>query len=194
MVALLAAGCGPPAPNLDSPGTTIVCLGDSITAGVGTGGEPAYPQLLAERLGREVVAEGVPGDTAAEGLARLSQVLAHDPWLVIVELGGNDILQQRPVEETRQALTAIVEKLLAARVVPLLVEVSGPFGGERREVFDQLADEYRVPVVRGVLTDILRDRRLRADAVHPNGAGHRRLAEALAKAVEPLLAARRRAS
>ena len=44
--------CGPDVPNLDSPGKTIVVLGDSIASGVGSGPGEAYPELLAARLGR----------------------------------------------------------------------------------------------------------------------------------------------
>jgi acyl-CoA thioesterase I len=186
------AGCRRQPPNLDSPGTTIVCLGDSITAGVGTTAGHAYPALLAARLGREVLDAGVPGDTAGTGLARLPQVLAQDPWLVIVELGGNDILQQVPIADTEAALDQILQRLLAARVVPVLVAVSGPFGGAHAEIYDRLASRYHVPVVDRVLRDILLDPTLKSDEVHPNDAGHARLADAIAGVVEPLVAARHR--
>src|SRR5262245_39853799 len=83
---LLLAACRPDVPNLDSPGRTIVCLGDSITAGVGSGPGEAYPELLAAKLGTQVINEGISGDTTAGGLARVDDVLAKDPWLVIVEL------------------------------------------------------------------------------------------------------------
>ena len=85
-------------PNLDSPGTTIVAFGDSITYGVGASQAAAYPSALSRRLGVEVINAGVPGETSAEGLARLPEVLELDPWLVIIEFGGNDLLQRRPLE------------------------------------------------------------------------------------------------
>lgn len=192
LVAGVLAGCRRQAPNLDSSGTTVVCLGDSITAGVGTTPGHAYPALLAARLGREVLDAGVPGDTAAAGLARLPQVLAQDPWMVIVELGGNDILHQVPIADTEAALDEIVRRLLAARVLPVLVAVSGPFGGAHGEIYDRLADRYHVPVVEKVLRDILADPNLKSDEVHPNDAGHARLADAIAGVVEPLAAERHR--
>src|SRR3984893_12605157 len=111
------ARCRRAPPTLDSPGTSVVCLGDSITAGVGASEGHAYPVVLAERLGREVINGSLPPDTAADGLARLPQVLAQDPWLVIVELGGNDILRQVPIERTEEALAGIVPQLLAAPVL-----------------------------------------------------------------------------
>jgi lysophospholipase L1-like esterase len=191
LICFLAA-CGGPPPNLASPGKTIVCLGDSITAGVGAAPEESYPARLAERLGRPVVNAGVSGDTAADGLARVPGVLAQDPWLVIVELGGNDLLRQVPIEETEKSLRAVVEGLLAANVLPVLVEIRGPFGHRYRDLFARLRHDYRAPLVDGVLGDILTDPSLKSDEVHPNAAGYRKLAEAVAEKVEPLIAKRTR--
>src|SRR5579864_2539453 len=192
-LAAAAAGCRRAPPNLDSPGTAVVCLGDSITAGVGATDGHGYPEVLAARLGVAVINDGVPGDTAADGLARLPQVLAQDPWLVIVELGGNDILRQVPAASTEEALDGIVRQLLAARVLPVLVAVAGPFGGgSHGEIYARLGKRYRVPVVEDVLRRNLFDPRLKADEVHPNDLGHARLAEAVAEAVAPLLRRHRR--
>jgi lysophospholipase L1-like esterase len=170
----------------------IVCLGDSITAGVGAGPGEAYPELLAARLGTEVINEGESGDTAAQGLARLDRVLADDPWLVIVELGGNDILRQVPPGQTERSLRGILDRLLAARVVPVLVEVDAPFGASYKEIYGRLGDEYRIPVVEDAIGKILRDRALKSDTVHPNAEGQKVLAEAIADEIAPLLKARRR--
>jgi lysophospholipase L1-like esterase len=190
---LLLAGCGAPdIPNLDSSGTTIVCLGDSITSGVGASPGPAYPELLTARLGAEVINQGVPGDTAEGGLARVDEALAADPWLVIVELGGNDILRRIPPEQTEAALRQILERLLAARVAVLLVELDVPFAGRYAEIYERLGDDYDVPVLDDTLGDILTDAALKADPIHPNARGHEVLAADLAEEIEPLLKARRK--
>lgn len=189
---LAIAGCAPDVPNLYSSGTAIVCLGDSITAGVGSGVEPGYPELLSRHLGRPVVSHGVPGDTAAQGRARLEAVLAEDPWLVIVELGGNDLLRRIPPEQTERSLAAIVEGVLAAGAVPLLVEIEGPgpLIPGLGPVFERLEERYGVPVLDGVLDGILLDPALKSDTIHPNAEGYKRLAEALARRVRPWLEAR----
>jgi acyl-CoA thioesterase-1 len=193
LLLLLLAACRPGVPNLDSPGRTIVCLGDSITAGVGAGPGEAYPELLAARLGTEVINAGVSGETAAQGLARVDAVLAENPWLVVVELGGNDILHQVPPEQTERSLRGILDRLLAARVVPVLIEMDAPFAGRYRDVYERLGDEYRVPVVDGAVGEILRDRSLKSDEIHPNARGQKVLADAVAEMIEPLIAARRKA-
>lgn len=188
---LLLAGCAPDIPNLDSPGSTIICLGDSITSGVGAAGRP-YPGLLAEKLGVEVINAGVSGDTSEDGLARVDEVLDQDPWLVIVELGGNDILQQLTPARSEAALREILDRLLAARVVPVLVEIEVPFRGKYAEVFERIDDDYDIPIVEDALGEILLDADLKADPIHPNAAGHKILAEAVADVVEPIVEARRK--
>lgn len=186
---LLLTACGPDVPNLDSPGSTIVCLGDSITSGVGAAGQP-YPALLSEKLGVEVINAGVPGDTSEDGLARVDEVLAQDPWMVIVELGGNDILRQVTPARSEAALRKILDRLLAARVVPVLVEIEVPFRGRYAEVFERIDDDYDIPVVEDALGEILLDADLKADPIHPNAAGQQVLAEAIADVVEPIVEAR----
>lgn len=186
---LFLAACRPTAPNLDSPGKAIVCLGDSITAGVGAGTGESYPDRLAASLGVPIVNAGVPGDTAAQGLARVEGVLGENPWLVVVELGGNDFLQRVPIESTERSLRALLQRLLDAHVVPVLVEVRPPLiGGRYGDLFDELAHDFRVPMVEA-LPEILADRSLKSDEVHPNAEGYRRLAEAVAEEVAPLVAA-----
>lgn len=190
---LAVAACGAPeVPNLDSPGTAIVCFGDSITHGTGAGSGESYPARLEAALGLPVVNAGVPGDTAGGGLARLDAVLAHDPWLVVVGLGGNDLLRRRPAADTERDLAAIVERLLAARVAVVLVPVDAPLvGGDYGAMYERLAERHGVPLVDPVLRRILADPRRKSDQIHPNAAGYADLARAVAEVVAPLVAARR---
>jgi acyl-CoA thioesterase-1 len=184
---------GPDVPNLHSPGHTIVCLGDSIASGYGAGPGQAFPELLASKLDTKVINQGVPGDTAENGLDRVDAALAADPWLVVVELGGNDILNRVPPERTEAALRSILQRLLAANVVPMLVEVEVPFAGRYAEIYEKLADEYNVPVVDDALGDILLDPSLKSDQIHPNAQGQVVLADAIADEIEPLIEARKEA-
>jgi acyl-CoA thioesterase I len=83
---------------------TIVALGSSSTEGAGASSPQAsYPTQLEARLrgklpGVElrVINAGKSGETSQEMLARLeSDVLAHDPDLVIWQAGGNEVLLGR---------------------------------------------------------------------------------------------------
>ena len=190
--ACLVLACSPSVPNLDSPGRTIVCFGDSLTAGVGRGDGASYPDHLARRLDAEVVNAGVPGETVGQALRRVDRVLSADPWLVVVGLGGNDILRRIPLEITEADFDDLLERLLDAGVVPMLIEVRGPFGRRYAKMFDRLESRHGVPVIRDVLPDLLLDRRYKSDAIHLNAEGYELLAESVARRVERLM--RRRAA
>lgn len=184
-----------PAPShAQTPEDVIVCLGDSITAGLGVESREAYPQLLASDLGVQVVVEGIPGATAEDGLVHVDRVLAHDPWLVIVELGGNDVLRQIEPERTEQALRGILKRVLHAGASALLVEVPGLPETGHQGLHRRLAEDLEVPLVGDVLPQILDDPQFKLDSVHPNAAGHRRLAAALADRIRPWIEAQARST
>ena len=96
ILACLLTACGKPAHEPIPAGATVLILGDSISYGTGANKGEDYPTLLAARTGWNIVNAGVPGDTSAGGLERLPDLLEeHAPKFVIVELGGNDFLQQQ---------------------------------------------------------------------------------------------------
>lgn len=94
----------------------IVCFGDSLTAGYGVDHDLSYPADLQRSLDTKgykyrVVNMGVSGDTTKDGLARMKNVLALNPYLVVVEFGGNDGLRGLPIGETEKNLDTIVSTL-----------------------------------------------------------------------------------
>ena len=75
----------------------------------------AYPAVLATLTGRAVVNAGVPGDTTATGLARLPAVLdEHQPRLVLLCLGGNDMLRKQSESATENNLRLLVQTIRAS--------------------------------------------------------------------------------
>ena len=92
VLALAIAGCrdSPTSPSV----ITAIAFGDSITFGVGTTGSNNYVARLSARTGVPIENSGRPGDTTADALGRLEgSVVARDADIVMVLLGGNDILQ-----------------------------------------------------------------------------------------------------
>lgn len=172
------------APSLPKLGAhdVILAFGDSLTHGTGAGADTAYPAVLAALTGRTVINAGVPGNTTADGLARLPDALAeHRPRLVLLCLGGNDMLRRLPESDTENNLRLLVRTVRAAGADVVLIGVPEPklFGGAPA-FYARLADELNVPLERDAFAEVLKDNRLKADPIHANAAGYRVVAERLA--------------
>ncbi len=180
---LLLAGCdAKPAIRPLAAGATILAFGDSLTHGNGASSDQSYPAQLEELLGVRVVNAGVPGEVSAAGRERLPGVLEQvQPQLVILIHGGNDFLRRLDVAQTKQNLRAMIEacRQRGADVVLAGVPQLGLFLAPA-PFYAELAEEYRLPYLEDSLSDILKDNRLKSDAIHPNAAGYRQLAGALA--------------
>ncbi len=160
----------------------MLAFGDSLTYGTGVDSENSYPSLLGTLIGREVINAGIPGETTRQGLARLPGVMSqYNPDLVILIEGGNDFLRRLPRKETRENLHRMVELIKSGGAQVILVAVPEPnLLLSSADLYEELARELRVPYLDGVLAEILSDRALKSDPIHPNQAGYRRLAEAIA--------------
>lgn len=187
-LAACSGGKGDPLP----PGTVVLVLGDSISAGYGLDRQQAWPTLLAERTGWRVVNGGVSGDTSAQGRARLPGLLdEHRPAAVIIELGGNDMLRRVPSAQTVENLEAIISEVQAANARPILMAVPSPsiagaaFGSlSDADFYAELARRRQIPVLAEVIADVLSERDNKLDQLHPNAAGSRELAERTTKALK----------
>lgn len=191
-LALLLAGCGEtPKEVALPPGTVVLALGDSLTAGAGVSPEQAWPALLAQRTGWQVVNGGVNGDTSAQGLQRLPALLeAHRPALVLVTLGGNDMLRRLPVQALEENLARVVVKCKAegAKVVMVATPQPSLAGAVLRnlpvpEFYRHVASSHQVPLIEDAIADVLSDPQLKGDQVHPNAAGHAVLSEKILEAL-----------
>jgi acyl-CoA thioesterase-1 len=175
--------------NLDSRGSAIVAFGDSLTSGHGAGPGEDYPSRLSERIGVPVVNAGVSGDTTDMALARLdSDVLSQNPRIVIVGLGGNDVIRRVPISSTEANLRSIIRKIQAAGAMVVLIGFQFPsFGANYEKMYERVADEEKTLLISGTLKGILNDPALRTDRVHPNARGYALMAERIAGPVEKLL-------
>lgn len=189
--ALLAFGASacddsPTAPSA----VTVVAFGDSITAGVGTTGNNDYVSRLSDRTGLSIINEGRSGDTTGSALNRLDgAVLSRDADIVIVFLGGNDLLQSVPIQNRIANITTIVERIRADGAAVILVGVGNgaldPFNG----ALPALASQTAASLVPAVLEGILGVSSLMADLIHPNNAGHAIIADRIEPALRSALSA-----
>jgi acyl-CoA thioesterase-1 len=179
------AACGEKPPQLPKLGSddVVLAFGDSLTYGTGAGTQEAYPSVLSKLISRQVVGAGVPGDTTADGLERLPAVLDEvRPRLVLLCMGGNDMLRKVAFANIESNLRAMVHLAKARGIGVVLIGVPTPelFGGPP-EFYDRIAKELSLPLEKKVLNHILFDRSLKSDPIHPNATGYRRFAEALAE-------------
>ncbi len=183
-VALLAA-CSKIKEDALPAGSRVLALGDSLTAGVGVASEEAWPALLASRTGWVVANGGVSGDTSSAGLQRLPALLEqHDPVLVLVTLGGNDMLRRMPQQQTIANLQQILSLIKAHGAKPVLLATPQPsIAGavfqhlSAPDFYREIAKEQQVVLIEGAMADVLSDPQLKVDQLHPNAAGHARLAD-----------------
>ena len=185
--ALLAAAltaCSKTAPHAALPaGSTILALGDSLTAGYGADATAAYPAVLASLTGWQIINGGVSGNTSAQALARLPALMRRQPQLVLVSIGGNDFLRKVPEADTRSNIRQIVQQIKAAGMPAVLVAVpyftTGALFGRLSEhpMYEELAAELNVPIFKGAWAEVLGDKKLKSDQIHANAQGYRVFAE-----------------
>lgn len=182
LLLLLTFGCDrtPPLPTLSSD-AVVLAFGDSLTFGTGATPDQAYPQVLQGLLGRRIINAGVPGEVSAEGLARLPQLLeTNPPELVILCHGGNDFLRRQPASEVAANLRAMIELIHARGAAVVLIGVPQlGLAVQPPDFYSELAKEFALPYEGEILHQLLTDRKLKSDTIHPNADGYRLMAEAL---------------
>ncbi len=188
LTALLVAalgGCGEKVPRVApvGPNDVVVAFGDSLTYGTGAAEAESYPAVLAQLINRNVVRAGVPGEMTSGGLARLAGVIEeHRPVLVIVCLGGNDMLRNVDQAQTRNNLRAIISTIKRQGIAVVLVGVPQPALITSAPAFyGELAKEFGIPYEGKIVTSVLYKPELKSDSIHPNAQGYRKMAEAIAE-------------
>jgi len=191
------------APEPQGPEVRILAFGDSLFAGYGLAHpSESYPAQLEEALrqqGRNVriANAGVSGDTTAAGRQRLAFTLDSQPAkpdLVLIELGGNDLLRGLPPEQTRANLDAMLAELKRRGIPAVLMGLQAPpnYGTEWQSKFDaiypDLARQYDAALVPFVTARVFTDAgMLQADRIHPTAKGVGVMVDATAEAVEAAL-------
>jgi len=160
----------------------ILAFGDSITSGVGAPPGESYPEILQGLINRKVIKSGIPGETSGEGLVRLPGELAlHKPRLVLLCLGGNDLLRRMDLEKTASNVSRMVQMVRNSGAEVAIIGVPKPgLVLSTARFYKTISEDMGVPLEGSLLPDILADSKLRVDPIHPNAEGYRFLAEGLA--------------
>jgi acyl-CoA thioesterase-1 len=196
----------------DNGGTTLVCLGDSLTAGYGASipGEDdpskSYPAFLGNRITIPVINAGVSGDTTSDALDRLDRdVLSENPRIVIIEFGGNDLFHLIPVTTTQSNLQNIITKLNPRKTKIYLAKfytesvaeaLFDSFGltnttiqialiKQYDDMFAELASKNNVELINNIWTGIWGEHM--SDPIHPDARGYEIMADNYFNAIKPYL-------
>ena len=181
---------------------TILCFGDSITAGYGLDdSNDAYPALLQQKidslgLNYTVINSGVSGETTAGGRSRIDWVIKQKVDLFLLELGANDGLRGVALSETRANLQAIIdvvkEKSPQTTIILAGMELPPNMGQdyttEFRQLYADLAEKNDLEFIPFILKDVGGIASLnQGDGIHPNVEGHKILANTVWETLEPLV-------
>ncbi|PYE38735.1 GDSL-type esterase/lipase family protein [Psychrobacter fozii] len=179
-------GCGnEPTQTVLPAGSTVVALGDSLTYGYGANTETAYPMVLAELSKWRIINAGVNGDTSADVLTRVNEITEQSPDLVLLGVGGNDVLQRIAPDTTRANIIATIDTLQSKNIDVVLIaephlSTSALFGkASDNPLYEDIAEAEDIPLYSDGWSTILSDDALKSDRIHANAAGYRQFAEGL---------------
>ena len=179
---------------------TVLVLGDSLSSAYGVPSETAWVELLRDRIESQdldwtVVNASISGETTDGGLRRLPGLLeAHDPTIVVIELGGNDGLRGFPPNVIESNLANMIEQVRDTGATPLLGGMQIPPNYGQRyttmfaDIFPTLSDRYNTPLVPFFLDGIYdQDGLMQGDGIHPTEEAQPRLLNNIWPKLEPLL-------
>ncbi len=177
----------------------ILVLGDSLSAGYGMKLEEAWPSLLQEQLQAQrlgtVINASVSGETSSGGKARLAELLkAHQPGIVILELGGNDGLRGQPLKLLRANLQAMIEmsESQGAKVLLVGMQIPPNYGArytrEFAKTYADLAQANQLALVPFLLEGVAtRPELMQNDGIHAAAKAQTHLLNNVWPYLQPLL-------
>ena len=179
----------------------IVFFGDSITAGLGVPPNEAFPALIqgrivAAKLPFVVINAGLSGETSAGGLRRVGWVLKQRADVLVIELGANDGLRGLALNDTRINLQGIIDRARALHPqiqifiagMQLPPNLGAGYTAAFRSIFPELAIQNSISLIPFLLEGVGGVSEMnQADGIHPNSAGHHRLAENVWSVLGPKL-------
>lgn len=170
-------------------GKNIIAFGDSLVFGVGADKYKDFVSLLSVKANVPIINAGKSGDTTATALGRLKQdVLDKDPKVVIIILGGNDILRRVPKQETLKNIRNIVTQIQSTGAAVILGGIdSGYIIGNLSADYEDVAKELKTSFVPDILGGIISKKDLMYDTIHPNSKGYEIMSEKFKHPLEELV-------
>jgi acyl-CoA thioesterase-1 len=202
----LATGLVAPLPAAEPAAKTLICFGDSLTAGYGleSPATDAYPARLQAKLDAlppssprwRVVNAGLSGETTAGGARRIDWVLRRPVDIFLLALGGNDGLRGIDPAVSQRNLQSIIDRVRdrypAAKIIVAGMMMPPSMGQDYARafaaVYPALAQKNQAALLPFLLDGVGGQPALnQGDAIHPNPAGHALVAETVWRTLQPLL-------
>ena len=167
-------------------GSKIIAFGDSLTFGYQLPIEHSYPSLLQKELKDkyEIINYGVSGDTTLDGLNRFEDmIVAEKPSMIILGLGGNDVLRRISQDTTKRNLTNMIDISKKYKIPIVLLPNPGPsvsgflLGFKDYQLFEDISKEKEIPVLKNTLSKWLSKDKYKIDKIHLNKEGYSLLAK-----------------
>ncbi len=173
-------------PSVVVEGPSLICvIGDSISSGIGEEAQ-TWPQLLEKLSGRKVLNVARAGATLRGAWSQAGR-LPEGPALILIEVGGNDLLGRRELELFEKEMRRLFELAAGAGRSVVMFELPlPPLHNSYGRVQRSLAREFGVALVpKRVFARVLTTEGATLDGVHLSDLGHRQLAEHVAGMLEP---------
>lgn len=184
----------------DNAKTTILILGDSLSAGYQMPIEQSWPSLLPDQLKQKginatIINGSISGDTSGNGLQRLPALLKqHNPDWVIVELGANDGLRGFPPATIKQNLDQIISLAKAKNSHVALMQIMVPPNYGKRytqafaNLYPEVAKQQDIPLLPFFLKDVIvKPEWMKQDGLHPKAEAQPWIAEYMASQIQSIL-------
>jgi lysophospholipase L1-like esterase len=185
----LVFACSDNTPRLSklADDATILAFGDSLTYGSGAPKDKSYPAVLQRLSGRQVINAGNPGEVSRDGLTRLSDLLEQtQPDLLVLCHGGNDLLRQQDLSETKSNVQKMVWLAQQQGIAVVLLGVPKPklFLMRSAPFYREIAEELKIPLQTDIIPSVVSDNSLKSDTIHPNAQGYQLIGEAVHKLLQ----------
>ena len=169
------------------PYDTIICFGDSLTFGTGAVPGMDYPSQLSKMILKPVINAGAPADTTTSALTRLQRdVLSRSPDMVLITLGGNDLKNGVAKDVAFKNLKRIVKSIQGQGAHVIIGGLRFPLRDRGfARGYKDLADQTGAVLIPDIFKDIIGNRSLMSDPIHPNGNGYKIMAQRFLEAMPP---------
>lgn len=169
--------------------STILFIGDSLTAGYGVKKEDSYPSLIQTQLDNnhkikaKIINGSISGSTSASAPSRLRWYLKSNPNILFLALGANDGLRGLDINATKKNLEDAILLAKENKVEVVLIGMQMPpnYGKEYTQSFktmyEDLIKKYQLKSVPFLLEKVAGEKELnQEDGIHPNEKGHIQMA------------------